>query len=442
VSIEEVRALVAERQRYDDWLAALEAKRADTPPRVFDRVYSDYVGRRAEVITGLQSHIGELAAFGSELEQRLGALETQLAAHEEELAEGMLRNLVGEYDDDRWDAVRTDVEGKISSLGGERDALLAEVEDVRTLLASARVAPPASETVTAAAEAAVSLAVATPTPVAPLAIDDTPLADTPVGDVPLADTPLDETPLVVTALDADDPSAVFTDDMAESAPAMPTPSATASVPTPAAPAPAIETIDEVTAVVFTPMAAVEAVQTDDDALLDIDVSGIVDNPVPQGATHEEVLADVAALFDTSSIAAVPAPEPAAPKGPVSQSEVDDALAMFGEVSGPADQQFVQSLQGIEAEHDSRQDMSTATATPPAAPGANDPFDDLAFLRSVIDQGGEAEAAPSSSASLGGASAQSMAGSEPQKTLRCTECGTMNLPTEWYCERCGGELAAF
>jgi uncharacterized OB-fold protein len=29
-----------------------------------------------------------------------------------------------------------------------------------------------------------------------------------------------------------------------------------------------------------------------------------------------------------------------------------------------------------------------------------------------------------------------------KTLRCTECGTMNLPTEWYCERCGGELAAF
>jgi hypothetical protein len=32
--------------------------------------------------------------------------------------------------------------------------------------------------------------------------------------------------------------------------------------------------------------------------------------------------------------------------------------------------------------------------------------------------------------------------DPVKTLRCTECGTMNLPTEWYCERCGGELAAF
>lgn len=29
-----------------------------------------------------------------------------------------------------------------------------------------------------------------------------------------------------------------------------------------------------------------------------------------------------------------------------------------------------------------------------------------------------------------------------KTLRCTECGTLNLPTEWYCEKCGAELSAF
>jgi len=28
-----------------------------------------------------------------------------------------------------------------------------------------------------------------------------------------------------------------------------------------------------------------------------------------------------------------------------------------------------------------------------------------------------------------------------KSLRCDGCGTPNFPTEWYCERCGGELAA-
>lgn len=31
--------------------------------------------------------------------------------------------------------------------------------------------------------------------------------------------------------------------------------------------------------------------------------------------------------------------------------------------------------------------------------------------------------------------------EQAKTLKCTECGAMNYPTEWYCERCGAELAA-
>lgn len=28
-----------------------------------------------------------------------------------------------------------------------------------------------------------------------------------------------------------------------------------------------------------------------------------------------------------------------------------------------------------------------------------------------------------------------------KSLKCGECGTLNRPTEWYCERCGAELAA-
>jgi hypothetical protein len=31
--------------------------------------------------------------------------------------------------------------------------------------------------------------------------------------------------------------------------------------------------------------------------------------------------------------------------------------------------------------------------------------------------------------------------EAAKTLRCRDCGTMNLPTEWYCAQCGAELAA-
>jgi hypothetical protein len=31
--------------------------------------------------------------------------------------------------------------------------------------------------------------------------------------------------------------------------------------------------------------------------------------------------------------------------------------------------------------------------------------------------------------------------EAAKSLKCGECGAMNYPTEWYCERCGAELAS-
>ncbi len=34
-----------------------------------------------------------------------------------------------------------------------------------------------------------------------------------------------------------------------------------------------------------------------------------------------------------------------------------------------------------------------------------------------------------------------AGAGAVKTLKCGDCGTLNRPTEWYCERCGAELAA-
>ena len=54
-----------------------------------------------------------------------------------------------------------------------------------------------------------------------------------------------------------------------------------------------------------------------------------------------------------------------------------------------------------------------------------------------------EARPPARASKSGVfSAAEVADEAARKTLRCTECGTLNLPTEWYCEKCGAELSAF
>ena len=87
--------------------------------------------------------------------------------------------------------------------------------------------------------------------------------------------------------------------------------------------------------------------------------------------------------------------------------------------------------------------------------AGGPVDELAFLKSVADE--EAKPAPRRpsnpgvSGSAQGSRAVETAPPPPSpggktgapgvaKTLKCGECGTLNRPTEWYCERCGAELA--
>ncbi len=98
----------------------------------------------------------------------------------------------------------------------------------------------------------------------------------------------------------------------------------------------------------------------------------------------------------------------------------------------------------------------APKSTPAAPAP--PGDELAFLKSVADdelkpaprrasnpgagqpapsapRAVETAPAPAPAPASGKAGASGMA-----KTLKCGECGTLNRPTEWYCERCGAELA--
>ena len=90
--------------------------------------------------------------------------------------------------------------------------------------------------------------------------------------------------------------------------------------------------------------------------------------------------------------------------------------------------------------------------PPPEPRAEKrktPIDELAFLKSVTDED-KNKNAPSPRRASGSQYqldenstpvAPLNADAEVEKTLKCRECGTMNLATEWYCENCGGELAA-
>ena len=327
------------------------------------------------------------------------------------------------------------MEERIASLGQERDGLLTEVDEVRTLLASARVEPDPEPEETAAsavqAEGDTAASVVTDG-----VVDEAADAAADVGAEATdahAPTPLDAAPVVA----SDDTGA---------APAGLEGALRVSVDigpfgTPPVPAPVVAPVIPAAPTPAAPPAMPEHAGADEESFED--VSALFD--VPDALPSRSLPA-----AEINLVSEMPPAPSAAELGALSV-EYDDALALFSDKSVPADPGFVKSLDGIEVEIDPPlkgrtqgvPDVSTATATPPSNPA--DPFDDLAFLRSVIDPGGSPDVVPSApvaSSSSAASSSARQAGGEPQKTLRCTECGTMNLPTEWYCERCGGELAAF
>ncbi len=85
-----------------------------------------------------------------------------------------------------------------------------------------------------------------------------------------------------------------------------------------------------------------------------------------------------------------------------------------------------------------------TPAPPPGQAPAQQQDELAFLRSVT-----LDSAPPSSrltaspthAAVSPLDHEDRPSTSIAKTLKCGECGSLNRPTEWYCERCGAELAA-
>jgi hypothetical protein len=109
-------------------------------------------------------------------------------------------------------------------------------------------------------------------------------------------------------------------------------------------------------------------------------------------------------------------------------------------------------------------MPRASTPMPPSPKPAAPVDELAFLKSVTGEHPTMRKAPPKKVSDSGpmraidvaqdppavavdgdsgdaAPAVRPGAASNAKTLKCGECGTLNRPTEWYCERCGAELAA-
>ena len=363
-----VESLMAERRKYEQWLAALEARRTSTPDRVFTRVHADYHDRLEAVVEQLKEHTEGLRAELASLTLRLSAIEEEQQQRRDERAEAELRAHVGELTPGAWEQVAGEADRSIEGLTAKHAELETELRKTRELLSEAeRPTPPRTAP---AVKQAPAEAAAAPAPAR-------------------VEPKREEAPPRVQA-----------------APPAPAPAAApvraAQEPPRAAAAPPT---NEVPAELPPQVIAAEARLTEAAERLDADVTP----PPTQRADASRLSGETAGTFDELAFL----------------SSVVDTPAGVVDVP-PADRPDERARRDSFAQRASDEDIVNL---------ANDPDATL----------------HGSGRTVGSPLAMNVSGnipivikdksSEAAKSLKCGECGAMNYPTEWYCERCGAELAS-
>lgn len=381
-----VPALLDERRRYEAWLAALEARRDTTPAHVFERVHADYTTRLRRVDEQLASQQQSIQDERASVQSRLTLLEAEERMRLDERAELELRMQVGELSGPEAITAAGAVDDALHQSATERAVLTRQLSELDALLAQRAAEPRA--------------AAPRPAPVAPApAPASAPPAPAPAPRVSVAQP-------------------VVAQPVAPQAAAQQTAAPTAAQPTATPPAPARR------------------------------VSQQINPPEPTPGGSFDELAFLSTVVGTPGHgAAAPArPQTPAPAPAVTQN-APAAPAATEPAAAPAARNSAPTVQPMP-----RLKPLTATRTPAQAPPP--PRPSTGVIRDEPTAASLLDGVGSSPASLGGERPlaandpsntpivlRTSGSTEQSKTLRCAECGAMNYPTEWYCERCGAELAA-
>ena len=135
-ALDTLRALIAERQQYDQWISTLESKRDGTPEHVYNRVYADYRSRLDRVLGEIRSHSEELQLSINALTSRLAEVAKEEEAKRDSIQEAELRAAVGEYDEEEWQAMRAEAGRQLDKIAADRASLesqFGELESIRKL---------------------------------------------------------------------------------------------------------------------------------------------------------------------------------------------------------------------------------------------------------------------------------------------------------------------
>jgi hypothetical protein len=136
VSLDALNGLLKERQRYEEWLAALEDKRASTPDSVYQRVQADYQTRLREVSGKLAERAGELRENIDALALRLEDVSRQENQQREARQEAELRAAVGEYTDKQWKEIGGAWDKELARLVKEKSAIDTQLSELNRIFAA------------------------------------------------------------------------------------------------------------------------------------------------------------------------------------------------------------------------------------------------------------------------------------------------------------------
>ena len=318
-SLNDVPALIQERRRYEQWLAALDARRDSTPQHVLERVKADYQGRLQRVQEQLALHRQSILEERASVESRRSLIEAEEQLRRDGRSELELRSHVGELAGAEADGAFRAVDDALEQLSHERKQLEKRIEELEELL-ELRTTPPVAPSANASAHAP-------PPP--------------PVQD---------------------------------RAPQHAAPSAAShGPPPPPPPGPRVE-----------------------------------ERSVPRGDERGT---------------------------PRAASDKFDELAFLSEVVGEGTPGQAGRRPGQQAGNGAGQASQVITRDEAAAEAL------ARSLRASVEAGTAERPLAANVSSNTPIVLRPAPGADQSKTLKCAECGAFNYPTEWYCERCGAELAA-
>jgi hypothetical protein len=379
-----IERLLQDRSQFVSWLTKLNATGETTPAvpeAVRSRVRADYERRLDAVLEELRGHTASLEEQVEDLSTRAALLSGRENEHKEQLSEAEVRHLVGEYDEGKWDGIRAELMKVINQIRSELNHTTSEIERLNEVLATIRAPIPASSAAHPEPEPE-------PEPEAVLLLEPDPEPE-----IVLAPPP----PPIVSA---------------------PRPGVTTSAPRPVVPP---------------------------------DPPIIKPEPLapPPAPPVEPVRPAAAAAPGTSEIPfrqVPPRPQPKPPAAAPPKKDDQPSRTLWFPSGKPTEQgagsggkldelAFLKSVTGNEAPAAAPQAQTPAPKPSRASGGFTKPPEAAPPMTTAptpaVDPAAKAPAAEPKDRSTGSG----------QKTLKCGECGTLNRPTEWYCERCGAELAA-